>query len=160
MIESNFEYTEKLINKINNASVKKYNIIIEITMFMILLGAVVLFITGNTVLGIAGCIIFVLMVVSLVLNNKEINRSNRILIGQKVNIVFNSHDMLMTTKLGNKVLYKSKFEYEAIKKIVENEDLVFVYFDKVSVVFFPKSSFKSVDDYRKAMQFVGNNYVV
>lgn len=160
MIESNFEYTEKLINKINTASVKKYNIIIEITMFMILLGAVVLFITGNTVLGVAGCIIFVLMAISLFLNNKEINRSNRILIGQKVNIVFKSSDMLMTTKLGNKVLYKSNFEYGSIKKIVENEDLVFIYFDKVSVVIFPKSSFKSIDDYKKAMQFVGNNYIV
>ena len=117
MIESNFEYTESLIKKINTASIRKYNLMIEIAMFIILLGAVILFVTGNTAMGVICCLIFIMLLISLVFANISITKSNRVLVGQRVNIIFNEENMMMTTKLGEKVLYKANFEYNAIKKV-------------------------------------------
>jgi ABC-type uncharacterized transport system permease subunit len=160
MIESNFEYTEKLINNINTASIKKYNLGIEIAMFIILLGAVVLFVTSNTLIGVICSAIFIMLLISLVFANLSITKSNRVLVGQRVNIIFNEDNMVMTSKLGEKVLYKANFEYKAIKKVKDNQDLVFVYFDKVSVIIIPKTSFKTSKECKKAMELIGNNYVI
>lgn len=160
MIESNFEYTENLINKINTNSVKRYNLVIEIAMFVIFLSAVVLFVTGNILLGVIFSVIFAILLASVIITNRGIAKNNRILVGQRVSVKFNDSDMLMTAKLGNKVIYNAKLEYGAVKKIVERQDLIFIYFGKESAVVVPKSSFKTGEDYQKAMQFVGNNYVV
>ena len=102
MIESNFEYTENLIKKINTNAIKKYKLITEIAMFIILVGSVALFIGGNTILGLIASGIFVVLLISLVFSNLSISKSNRILIGQKVNIVFNDTKMTMITKLAEK----------------------------------------------------------
>lgn len=160
MIESNFEYTENLINKINSNAVKKYNLAIEIAMFIILLSAVLMFIVATVALGVIFSVVFVLLGVSLFFNYKAINKSNRVLVGQNVNIVFNQKNMLMTTKLGNKTLYKANFEYNTIRKVEEKNDLVFLYFDKVTVIVIPKISFKTTEQYKKALDLVANNYVV
>ena len=68
--------------------------------------------------------------------------------------------MLMTIKLGEKVLNKVNFEYSAIKKVSSKDDFVIVYFDKVSAVVIPRNSFKNTQDYKKAMDYIGNNYIV
>ena len=160
MVESNFEYTDNLIKKVNANAIKKYNLIIEIAMFIILLGAVVLFVTGNTVLGVIAGAIFAILLVSLVFANMSITKSNRVLIGQNVNIVFNDTKMTMTTKLGNKVLYRANFDYNAITSVKHGADLIVVHFNKVSAVIIPKTSFKTSQDCTKAIQLMGNNYVV
>ncbi|MBQ8522079.1 MAG: YcxB family protein [Clostridia bacterium] len=160
MIESKFEYTENLINKINASAIKKYNIIVEVAMIISLIALSILFITGNTLLGIVFSMILACLVISFVITNKSVSQNNKILIGQQVNIMFNETSMDMTTTLGEKVLYNANFEYDAIKKIVKSKDLVFIYFDKVSVVIFPKTSFKTSKDYEKVMQLVANNYIV
>ena len=160
MIESKFEYTETLINKINTASVKKYNLFNEIAMFIILLGAVILFVTSNIVLGVIFSVIFVMLLISLIFANKDIAKSNRVLVGQRVNIVFGESNMRMTTKLGNKVLYNATFEYNAIKKIDTKTDLVYVYFNKSAVVIMPKNSFKTSSELTRSMELMHNNYVV
>ena len=114
MIESNFEYTESLINKINLVSMKKYNIITEIFMSIILIGAIVLFITKSILLGGIFSGIFVLLSISLYFTNKSFKKSNYLLVGQKISIRFEEYKMVMTAKFGNKVLYNAGFEYEAI----------------------------------------------
>ncbi|MFQ6724391.1 MAG: YcxB family protein, partial [Clostridia bacterium] len=100
------------------------------------------------------------LTLSLYFNYRAVNSYNRVLIGQKVNMVFNESNMTMTTKIGEKVLYRANFQYSAIKKVVSKQDLVFVYFDNTSVVVIPKYSFKTRQDYKRAMELVGNNYVV
>ena len=160
MIESSFEYTSGLINKINKISIKKYNAIVEIAMFIILLGAGILFITHNTIMGVIASVIFVILLISLILSNMSINRSNHVLIGQAVKVVFNDDEMSMLTTLGNKVLYKAKFEYAAVKSVKEYKDLVFIYFNKTSAVIVPKTSFRTSQDCQKAVELVSNNYTV
>lgn len=160
MIESNFEYTENLINKINACVIKKYNLFTEIAMFIILLSCVVLFITHNVMLGIIFCIIFICLLVSLIISNKGIEKSNKILIGQQVKVVFNEHNIGMTTKLGNRILYNAKFEYNAIKKVDEKKDLMFIYFDKISAIIVPRTSFKTSEEYKKAVELAVNNYTI
>ncbi|MBO5910350.1 MAG: YcxB family protein, partial [Clostridia bacterium] len=59
-----------------------------------------------------------------------------------------------------KVLYNATLEYNGIKKIVDKQGLIYLYFDKASAIVIPKSSFKTSEDYEKAMELAGNNYVV
>lgn len=160
MVESKFEYTENLINKINTASIKKYNLLNEIAMAIVLIGTVILFVTSNIVLGVIFSAIFVLLLIGLIFTNKDIARSNRVLVGQQVNVVFNESNMRMITKLGNKTLYNVKFEYNTIRKIDAKTDLVFVYFNKSSAIVLPKSSFKTNGDLTRAMELMYNNYVI
>ena len=160
MIESNFEYTENLIGKINAISIKKYNVITEIFMAIILIGSGVLFAVKSILLGGIFLAIFIMLTISLCFSNRSINKSNSILVGQKVNIKFDEDKMHVTTKLGNKVLYSVGFEYQAIKKVVSKPDLVFVYFDRVSAVIIPKNSFNAGKEYKKAMEYLNNNYVM
>lgn len=160
MIESNFEYTEGLLNKINTSTLKKWNLINEILMAIILAGSVVLFVTGNTAISIIGTVVFVLLATTLVLFNKAIARSNKILLNQQIKIVFNQNNMVMTSKLGDKQLYNATFEYSAIKKVVNKQGLSYVYFDKKSIIIIPQDSFKTFDEYKTAMELISNNYVV
>ncbi len=160
MVESNFEYTEGLIKKINAKSTMKYEFITEIALFIILLSSVILFIGRNNVLGGICCIIFLVLLASLVLSKLSINKSNRILIGQQVNIVFNETKMSMTTKLGEKVLHRANFDYNAIKSVKSSGDLIYIYFNKISVMIVPKTSFKTSQDCKTALELLGNNYVI
>jgi len=160
MIESKFEYTQTLINKINTSSVRKYNLFNEIAMFILLLSAIILFISGKILLGVIFSAIFIMLLVSLIFANKDIARSNRVLVGQRINVVFGKESMKMTAKLGNRVLYNATFEYNAIKKINEKSDLVYVYFDKKTVVVLPKNSFKTSSDLTTALELMSNNYLI
>ena len=160
MVESNFEYTEVLIKKINTNAIKKCGLITEIAMFFILLGAVVLFVTGNTIMGVISSIIFAVLLASLVFTNLSINKSNCVLVGQRVNVVFNDTKISMTTKLGNRVLYRANFDYNAVKSVKVTGDLIYIYFNKSSVVIVPKTSFKTSQDCKTALELVGNNYVI
>ena len=160
MVENNFEYTAGLINKINKTGIKKYNLVIEIAMFFILLGAVLLFVTDNIWLGVIFSILFIVLLAGLVFANLSITMSNKVLIGQHINIKFKDDKMSMTALLGEKTLYNADFEYKAIKKIKNDDELIFVYFDKVSVVVMPKFGFKTTADYKRAVELLSNNYII
>lgn len=160
MIESNFEYTEKLISKINSSGIKKDNLITEIAMFIILLGSVIMFVTDNIFMGLISSVVFVVLIGCLVSSNISIRKSNQILIGQRVKVVFDDYHMTMTTSLGEKVLYRAQFEYKSIKKFKNKDGLMFVYFSKDAVIVIPTNSFKTVQDYKKAKGLLGNNYLI
>ena len=160
MIESNFEYTEGLVKKINTNAIKRYELITEISLFIILLGVVMLFVMGNNILGAIGSGIFIVLLTSLIFSKLTITKSNRILIGQQVNIMFNDTKMSMTTKLGEKVLHRANFDYNAIKSVKSRGDLIYIYFNKSSVIIIPKTSFKTSQDCTTAMELLGNNYVI
>lgn len=160
MIESNFVYTQLLLNKINTSIANKYNVFIEIAMFIIFVGAIILLVTGNTVLGLVFILILAMLGFSLFIIKRDIIKSNQMLDGQRINIVFNETNMLMTCKLNEKTLYTTVFKYDAIKKIVDKKDTLFIYFDKGSAVIIPKLSFKTSDDCQIATQLMGNNYIL
>ena len=82
------------------------------------------------------------------------------MIGQRVRVVFEDYTMTMTTSIGEKVLYRANFEYKAIKKIVNKDGLMFVYFAKDAVIVVPTDSFKTIQDYKKAKDLLGNNYLI
>ena len=160
MVESNFEYTEGLIKKVNTNATRKCNVITEIAMFIILLGMVALFVGGNTILGLIAVCVFIVLLVSLIFSNISIEKSNRILVGQNVNIVFYDKKMTMTAKLGQRTLYRANFDYNAITDIKHHQDLMVVYFNKVSAVIVPKTSFKTMQDCQKSVELMSNNYVI
>ncbi len=160
MIKCKFEYTEGLLKKINTTSLKVSNLINELLLFIILVGSVILFVTGNLVLGIVLAVVFVLFAVSLYLFNEAIYKSNIILRGQQVHILFNEGNMDMSCSRGENQLYKANFEYVAIKKLEVKQDLIYVYFDKKSVIIIPKLAFTTETDYNKAIELLGNNYMV
>ena len=160
MVESNFEYTEGLIKKVNTNASRKCNLITEIAMFIILLGMVALFIGGNTALGLISGGVFIVLLVGLIFSNLSIEKSNRVLVGQNVNIVFYDKKMTMTAKLGQRTLYRANFDYNAITNIKYYQDLMVVYFNKVSAVVIPKTSFKTIQDCERAVELMSNNYVI
>lgn len=160
MIKCNFIYNNELLSKINKTTTKNINIFSEIAMFLILVGTVVLFVMGKNLLGAIFAGIFVLLVISFIFTNKALQKSNYVLKGQDVNVVFNEESMQMTSSLNDKVMYNATFEYSAIKKFAIKNDLIYVYFDKTSIIIIPKSAFKVEDDYEKAIQLIGNNYLV
>ncbi|MBO5910554.1 MAG: hypothetical protein J6Q15_03500, partial [Clostridia bacterium] len=59
MVECSFKYTHDLLAKISKASTKNMDLFSEIAMFIILVGSVVMFIIGNTLLGIIFSVIFI-----------------------------------------------------------------------------------------------------
>lgn len=160
MIECNFIYSNELLNKINKTTTKNINIFSEIAMFLILVGTVVLFVMGQNLLGAIFVVIFVLLLISLIFTNKSFEKANYVLMGQNVNVIFNEESMQMTASLNDKVMYNATFEYSAIKKFAIKNDLIYVYFDKTSIIIIPKLAFKVADDYEKAIQLIGNNYLV
>ena len=160
MIECGFAYTENLLNAINTDSTRKANLINEISIFVILLCSIILFLTHNIALGVIFSIIFVVLSIGLFLTNKAIAKSNKMLLGQQIRIKFNDSNMVMTCKFGDKTLYNTTFEYNAIKKILHKKDLIYLYFDKNSAVIIPKLSFKSNKDLNRALELIGNNYII
>lgn len=160
MIECSFEYNFNLLQKINNNTLKKYNIINEILIGLIFIAIAVMFVVGNIILGIILSITSACLIASLIFTNISIKKSNNILLGQRVKVVFKEDDMNMTGLLGDKVLYKTTIEYSVIKKVVEKSEFVYVYLDKKSIIVIPKASFKTTQDYKKAIELAGNNYVV
>lgn len=160
MIECGFAYTENLLNAINTDSTRKANLINEISIFVILLCSIILFLTHNIALGVIFSIIFVVLSIGLFLTNKAIAKSNKMLLGQQIRIKFNDSNMVMTCKFGDKTLYNTTFEYNAIKKILNKKDLIYLYFDKNSAVIIPKLSFKSNKDLNRALELIGNNYII
>ena len=160
MIESNFEYTTELLKKINTNATSKSNLINEIAMFVILVGAVVAFMLENVFVGVSLIVVFVALGASLFFGIKAVSKANSRLLGQKVKIVFSEVDMHMTGLVGGTALYNADFEYKAIKKVEVKKDLIYIYFHGSSVIIVPKASFKSDDECKKVIELVSNNYVV
>lgn len=160
MIESNFKYSEQLLNKISKNSTKIANLIGEILMLIILASVAVLFVTGNKLLGGIFVGVFVFFLISLISANKSIKNSNKSLLGHQIHIVFNQDNMTMKATVGDDMLYNMSFEYAAIKKVAVRGDLVYVYFTKKSAIVIPKTSFKTSNDCEKVLNLISNNYVV
>ena len=160
MFESNFKYTEQLLNKIGKNSTKIANLIGEILMLVIAASVAILFVTEHYLLGGIFAGVFVLFFISLIFTNKSIQNSNKSLLGHEINIVFNEDNMAVKAEFGGATLYNLSFEYKAIKKVVLHKDLVYVYFTKKSAIIIPKTSFKTSDDCQKALNLINNNYMV
>lgn len=160
MVECNFTYTNELLDKISRVSTKKINLISEIAIGIILIGVFVLFATSNILLGFIFLAIFAMLLVSIIFINRSIIKSNRMLLNQNISIVFNEENMKMKAIMGDRVVYSASFEYSAVIKVENLQELTYVYFNKSSVIVIPKSSFQTQDDYEKAMQLVANNYVI
>ena len=160
MVECGFTFTSALLDRINKNSTKTINLIGEIALFIILVGAIVMFVVDNIIIGIIALAIFALLLTSFILGNKSIARTNRGLLNQQVKINFNEENMTMQGYINGKQLYSTTFEYSGIKKVEIKQDLIYVYFDKKSAVVVPMASFKSNSDCEKAIELVSNNYVV
>lgn len=160
MIESNFEYTPDLLKKINANAASKSNLVNEIAMFVIAVGAVVAFIVGNTFVGFSLVALFGALIVSLIFTAKSIEKSNSRLLGQKVRLVFGEDSVEMFGIGGDTATYNAKFEYKAISKTEIKKDLIYVYFGRNSIIVIPKNSFKTEEECEKVIELVSNNYVV
>ena len=160
MIEAKFEYTRNFLNQINLNATKKSNLINEIALFVILVSAIVCFVVKNIWFGVSLSVVFVGLLVGIIFTNKTLARTNRPLLGQKVRVMFDESEMHMVGTLGDKVLYTSTFDYKAVKRVEEKQDLIYIFFNKTAVIVVPKSSFKTEADYKKAFELISNNYVV
>lgn len=160
MIKCKFKYDEKLLNKITNTTLKTSNLINQILIGLIAVAVAVMFIMGYKVSGIVFLAVGVILVAGVIFVNKLISKSNKMLLGQQVDIVFSETDMVMNCSMGGEKLYTAKLEYSAVKKVVEKNDLAYLYFDKKSIIILPKQSFISEQDYQKVMELVGNNYIM
>ncbi len=158
MIKCSFYYSRSLLNKINNNISKVANIVIEICLAIMLVSALVLFVTGNSVIGVVVLVAFVLVLGNMVISNKTIERSNRMLLNQRVNIDIKAEEMVVKNMLGDKQLSKITVEYKAIKSVKILEDLIYVYIGKVSAIIIPKNSFANQQDCAKAIDLFTNNY--
>ena len=92
--------------------------------------------------------------------NKSVERSNRGLLGQQINLSFAESELIMTANLGKETLYTAKFDYATVKSVKVKSSLIYIKFDKNSVVVVPKSAFKTEADFVKALERVSNNYVM
>jgi len=160
MIKCGFEYSFNLLQKINSNTLKRYNIINEILIGLIFVAIAVMFVVGNIVLGVILSITTVFLITSLIFTNISIKKSNNILLGQRVEVVFDEKKMNTTGLLGDKVLYKTNIEYSVIKKVIDKPEFIYIYLDKKSIIIIPKASFKTVEDYKQAFELASNNYVV
>ncbi len=160
MIESNFEYTQNLLKKINTNATAKSNLINEIAMVVIAVGELVAFIMDNIFVAITLMLIFFALGIASFFTAKSIEASNSKLQGQSVKVLFDKESMHVTGLDGKKEIYNAVFEYKAIKKTEIKKDLIYIYFSSTSVVIVPKSSFKTAEDCQKAIELVSNNYVV
>ena len=161
MIEAKFEYSYKYVKDLNSSIMKRYNLIGEISLFLILCGACAMFaVARNIFLGVLASITFVLLLVGFVFANKAVERSNRTLLGQQVDVKFSDNEMTMTAKLGTETLYNAKFDYAAIKTAKVKDNLLYIKFNKRNMVIIPKVGFKTDADFAKALERVTNNYVI
>ena len=161
MIEAKFEYSYEYINELNNKTMKTYNIISQIALFLILCAVGIMFaVARNIFLGVLASVTFVILLVGFVIANKSVERSNRGLLGQQIKISFSENEMVMTSSLGEKVLYTARFDYSAVKSVKVKNNLIFIKFDKKSMVVIPKLAFKNESDFIKAKEYLNNNYVM
>ena len=161
MIEANFEYSYQYIKELNNSTMRTYNLIGQIALFLILCGACILFsVARNILLGVLAAVTFVILLVGFVCANKAVQRSNRALLGQQVKVKFGENEMIMTASMGDEALYTAKFEYAAIKSVKAKNDLMYIMFDKKSAVVVPKLAFKTEAEFVKVLERVSNNYVM
>ena len=161
MIEAKFEYSYKYVKDLNKSIMKTYNLIGEISLFFILCAVCIMFaVVGSILMGVLASITFVSLLVSFVFANKAVERSNRILVGQRVKISFDVNMMTMSASLGGETLYNAKFDYSAVKSVKVKDNLIYISFDKKSVVIIPKAGFKTEADFVKALEYVSNNYVI
>ena len=158
MIEANFEYSHEFIKELNTRTMKSYNLIGQIALFLIFCGACIMFsVARNVVLGVFAAISFVVFLVGLVIANKSIERSNFGLLGQKVNVMFDKNEISIAVKLSNKTLYTANFGYAEIKSIKVKDWLMYIKIDKHSTIIIPKSGFESEENFVKALEQVSNN---
>jgi len=160
MIQSNFKYTSDMLRKINKNTTKKINLFIEIFLLAMLVGVILLIVTGNKTLGFVFAGVLVLIVISFVLTNMTVLRSNQFLLNQDINIIFNQNEMVMKAMLYREKLYDMTFDYKAITKVEQNKDFIYVYFNKKSAIVIPISSFKNSETCEKALQLLNNNYTI
>lgn len=161
MIEAKFEYSYQYIKDLNKSTMKTYNLIGEIALFLILCGIGIMFaVARNVLLGVLASVTFVMLLVGFVIANKSVERSNRGLLGQQVKVSFAENEMIMTASVGGETLYTAKFEYAAIKSVKVKNNLMYIKFDKTSVVIIPKLGFKKDADFVKALEYASNNYVI
>lgn len=161
MIEAKFEYSYQYIKELNSSTMRIYNIIGQIALFLILCGVAVMFaVARNILLGVLSSITFVMLLAGFISANKAVERANRGLIGQQVKVKFDENEMIMTATIAGETLYTSRFDYSAIKSVKEKNDLMFIKFDKKSMIVIPKSGFKKDADFKKVLDRVSNNYVV
>ena len=161
MIEAKFEYTHRFIKELNTSTMRTYNLIGQIALFLILCGAVIMFaVARNILLGVLASVTFVVLLVGFVCANKAVERSNRGLLEQQIKVNFGENEMTMTSSVGGQILYNAKFDYTTVKGVKLNNNLMYIKFDKNSVVVIPKSGFKTEADFIKALERVSNNYVM
>lgn len=161
MIEAKFEYSYPYIKELNNSIMKTYNVIGQISLFLIFCGIAVMFaVVQNILLGVLSAVTFVILIVGFVCANIAVERSNRALLGQQVKIQFGEDEMNMTATMGEQTIYTAKFEYASIKSAKAKNNLMYIMFDKKSAVVVPKSAFKTEDEFTKVLERVSNNYVM
>lgn len=161
MIEAKFEYSYPYIKELNNSIMKTYNVIGQISLFLIFCGIAVMFaVVQNILLGVLSAATFVILIVGFVCANIAVERSNRALLGQQVKIQFGEDEMNMTATMGEQTIYTAKFEYAAIKSAKAKNNLMYIMFDKKSAVVVPKSAFKTEAEFTKVLERVSNNYVM
>ena len=161
MIEAKFEYSYQYIKDLNNSTMKTYNLISQIALFLILCGVCIMFaVVRNILLGVLASITFVVLLVGFVMANKAVERSNRGLLGQQIKVSFGENEMVMVATIAGETLYTAKFDYLAVKGVKVKNDLMYIKFDKKSVLIIPKSGFRKEADFTKALEYVSNNYVM
>ena len=140
---------------------KTYNTINCVSLFLILCGAGVMFaVARNILLGVMASITFVTLLVSFVLVNKSVERSNFRLLGQKVKVTFTDEEMIMTATLGEVTLYTAHFTYDIVKSVKVKDNLIYIKYTKDLIVAIPTMGFKKEADFTKALQYLGNNYII
>ena len=160
-MEAKFEYSYNYIKDLNKSSMKTYNMIAHIALFLMLCGVGVMFaVARNIFLGVTAAVTFVILLVGFVFANKSVERANLTLLGQQVKITFGEEEMIMTAKLGKDTLYTAKFAYAVVKSVKVKDDLAYVKFDKTQVLVIPKAGFKTEADFTKAIEYLSNNYVI
>jgi len=160
MVKCKFEYTGEMLKSISKRATKNISIFMEIAMIAILAASVVLFVVGQTMIGVVGVAVLVAFGVSLYFINRSVISSNAVLAGQEVNVEFKDKEMHMEGKMGDAVLYNANLEYNAIKKLKQDNQFIYIFFDKTSVVTIPKICFKSSNDMDKVLHLLGNDYQV
>ena len=94
MIEAKFEYSYEYIKDLNKATMKTYNLVGQIALFLILCGVAVLFgLSKNILLGVLVSITFVVLAVGFISANKAVERSNRGLLGQQIILNFSENEI-------------------------------------------------------------------
>ena len=161
MIEAKFEYSYQYIKDLNKSTMKTYNMIGQIALFLIFCGIGVMFgVSKNILLGVLISITFVILLVGFVSANKAVERANRALLGQHIDLSFSEGEMTMTASVEGENFYTARIDYKTIKSVKVKDNLMYINFNKNSAVIVPKSAFKTEENFVKALERVTNNYVI